>query len=87
MTDYRTAPLDDAYEILPGYAAREDSPPRFPLQLTGADGNAFMILGLFQRGAERAGWTPEQIARTRTEAMRKDYDHLLATICAAADVS
>jgi len=46
------------------------------------DGNAFAILGRFQRAARRSGWTAQEIATVRTEAMAGDYDHLLQTIIA-----
>lgn len=49
-------------------------------QLLGQDGNAFALLGQFQRCARRAGWTPEEIATVRDEATAGDYDHLLSTL-------
>ncbi len=52
------------------------------LQLVGSDGNAFAILGRFQRAARRQGWTPEQIKATTTAATSGDYNHLLAVILA-----
>jgi hypothetical protein len=50
------------------------------LELVGMDGNAFAILGAFQREAKRAGWTPDEIDEVKIEAMSGDYDNLLATI-------
>lgn len=50
------------------------------LTLVGLDGNAFSILGAFQRAAKRQGWTREEISEVRKEAMSGDYDHLLCTI-------
>lgn len=47
------------------------------LQLSGKDGNAFMILGLAQRVAKEYGMDWEMI---RTEATAGDYDHLLRTM-------
>ncbi len=61
--------------------------PKFPLQLSGRDGNAFFILGRFQEEARQAGWTPEQIKHVHDEATSGDYDHLLQTIMTYADVS
>ncbi len=49
------------------------------LKLTGADGNAFMIIGLAVRAAKKAKWTDEQIETYKKEAMDGDYDHLLQT--------
>jgi len=50
------------------------------LTLVGLDGNAFFLLGAFQRAAKRQGWTPEEINAVLTEAKRGDYDHLLAVL-------
>ena len=49
------------------------------LKLVGQDGNAFMILGLAQRAAKKAGWSKEEISEFMTEAQSGDYDHLLQT--------
>jgi len=49
------------------------------VQLSGQDGNAFMILGLCQKAAKRAGWPAEKIASVMTEMRGGDYDHLLQT--------
>jgi len=50
------------------------------LQLIGVDGNAFSIMGIFQRQARREGWSKQEIGLVLTEAKSSDYDHLLATI-------
>lgn len=50
------------------------------LQLVGLDGNAFSILGAFNRAAKREGWTKQEIDAVTKDATSKDYDHLLATI-------
>lgn len=50
------------------------------MKLVGEDGNAFAILGRFQKAARRSGWTKEQIHVVMKEAMSSDYNHLLATI-------
>ena len=52
------------------------------LELVGLDGNAFMVMGAFQRAARRQGWTSEEIKSVLDECMSGDYDHLLATIMA-----
>lgn len=49
------------------------------LKLVGQDGNAFMILGLAQRAAKKAGWSKEEISEFMTKAQSGDYDHLLQT--------
>ena len=50
------------------------------MNLVGEDGNAFAIMGRFQREARRAGWTATEIETVLTEARSGDYDHLLQVI-------
>lgn len=50
------------------------------LNLVGLDGNAFSIMGAFQKQARREGWTSNEINLVLKEAMSGDYNHLLATI-------
>jgi len=50
------------------------------LDLVGLDGNAFAVLGAFQRAAVRQGWAKEDVRAVLTEAKSGDYDHLLQTI-------
>tara|TARA_R110002124_G_scaffold17532_3_gene73507 strand:+ start:388373 stop:388585 length:213 start_codon:yes stop_codon:yes gene_type:complete len=50
------------------------------LDLVGVNGNAFMILGVFQRQARKEGWSKEEIDMVLKHAKSGDYDHLLATI-------
>lgn len=50
------------------------------LNLIGVNGNAFMIMGVFQRQAKKEGWTPREIQEVLKEAKSKDYNYLLATI-------
>ena len=57
------------------------------LELVGINGNAFMIMGVFQRQAKHEGWNKEEIDAVLTEAKSKDYDHLLATISNHCEVS
>ena len=52
------------------------------LELIGIDGNAYSIMGAFQRQARKENWTPEEINEVLTEAKSGDYDHLLQTIIA-----
>ncbi len=56
------------------------------VKLIGEDGNAFSILGNCRRAALKAGWTEEQWAEFRKEALAEDYDHLLATVQEHFDV-
>lgn len=50
------------------------------LDLVGVNGNAFMIMGVFQRQAKREGWTQDEIDAVLKEAKSSDYNHLLSTI-------
>ena len=50
------------------------------LDLVGVNGNAFAIMGVFQRQAKRQGWTQDEIKQVLDEAKSKDYNYLLATI-------
>lgn len=50
------------------------------LDLVGVNGNAFMIMGVFQRQAKREGWSQDEIDKVLTKAKSKDYNYLLATI-------
>ena len=57
------------------------NPPKFvKMTLVGIDGNAFAIMGAFQREARRQGWTSEEINKVLEEARSSNYDHLLVTI-------
>jgi hypothetical protein len=50
------------------------------LDLVGVNGNAFMIMGVFQRQAQKEGWDKKEIDAVLNEAKSDNYDHLLATI-------
>lgn len=50
------------------------------MQLVGLDGNAFSIMGAFQKNARKQGWTTDEINAVLNEAKNGDYNHLLATI-------
>lgn len=54
--------------------------PKLDMDLTDVDGNAFAILGLFNKTARNAGWSRADIDAVVEEAMSGDYDHLLQTI-------
>jgi len=63
--------------------------PKYPnvhVQLVGQDGNAFVILGLCQRAAKKAGLPETEIESFMTEAQSGNYDHLLATCMEWFDV-
>ena len=50
------------------------------LKLVGLDGNAFALLGAFQRAAIREGWKPEEFKPVLDDAMSGDYNHLLRVL-------
>jgi hypothetical protein len=50
------------------------------LTLLGLNGNAFNLLGQFQRAAREQGWPADQIKAVIEEATSADYDHLLCTL-------
>jgi len=57
------------------------------LRLTGADGNAFMLLGLASRAMKKAGWSEEKRNVVMDEAKSGNYNHLLQTLMKYFDVS
>jgi hypothetical protein len=61
--------------------------PDVHVQLTGQDGNAFMILGLTQKALRRANVPAEEIDAYMAEAQSGDYDHLLQTTMRTVNVS
>ena len=60
--------------------------PHITVELIGADGNAFAILGKVQRELKRAGVSSEEVKAFFTEATSGDYDHLLGTAMKWVDV-
>jgi hypothetical protein len=56
------------------------------LKLTGKDSNAFNILGLAKKAAEKADWPEAKIKAFMHQATAKDYDHLLETCIEWFDV-
>lgn len=50
------------------------------LKMVGLDGNAFAIMGAFQKQAKKEGWTQEEINEVLDEARSGDYSHLISTI-------
>lgn len=53
--------------------------PEIEVQLSGQDGNAFMIIARVERELRRAGVTPAEVGEFRMEAMSGNYDHVLQT--------
>ena len=57
------------------------------VELTGVNGNAFVIIGTVARALRKGGATPEQIKEFQSEATSGDYDHLLQTCMKWVNVS
>lgn len=53
--------------------------PEVSVQLSGHDGNAFIILGLCQKASQQAGLSDAKIDEFTEEAISGDYDHLIRT--------
>lgn len=56
------------------------------VELIGRDGNAFAIIGAVRQALRRAGNSTEIVEAFTEEATSGDYDHVLATAMAYADV-
>lgn len=54
--------------------------PDVKVQLTGEDGNAFMVLGLVKNALKKAGVSQEERDAFFKEATAGDYDNLLQTV-------
>lgn len=50
------------------------------LQLVGLDGNAFFLMGAFEKQARREKWSKEEIKEVLDKCMESDYNHLLAVL-------
>lgn len=50
------------------------------LDLIGLDGNAFALMGAFQKQARREGWTKDEISSVLDKCTSGDYDNLLSTL-------
>ena len=61
--------------------------PEISVQLTGQDGNAFVLIGLVRQALRRAGVAKAEIDEFVREAMSKDYDHVLQTCMKWVDVT
>lgn len=53
--------------------------PDIRVRLVGMDGNAFMVLGLCKRAAQKGGLGEDEIKTFFDEATSGDYNHLLVT--------
>jgi len=55
------------------------------LNLVGLDGNAYSLMGAFQRQARKENWTQEEIKIVIDECTSDDYNHLLCTLMSYTD--
>ena len=50
------------------------------LNLVGLNGNAFSLMGAFQKQARKEGWSRDEIQEVLTECQSGDYNHLLSVL-------
>lgn len=50
------------------------------IDLSGPDGNAVALMGIFQKQAKREGWSVHDINLVIAECMSTDYNHLCETL-------
>lgn len=53
------------------------APKEFVIDLTGPDGNAFVLMGNAKTFAKQLGFTPEEITVMLNDMMSGDYEHLV----------
>lgn len=64
--------------------------PKYPditVELIGADGNAYNILGIVKKALTKAGVSEEEVSEFYTEATSGDYNKLLATVMDTVEVT
>lgn len=61
--------------------------PNIEVELSGQDGNAFMIIGRVQQALRRGGVSSEEIKKFQAEATSGDYDNVLQTAMRWCEVS
>ena len=54
--------------------------------MIGRDGNAFVLLGGWQRQARREGWSNKDINKVVDKATSGDYNNLLSVLSAHCDM-
>lgn len=55
-------------------------PNKIKMNLVGLNGNAFSLMGAFQREARKQGWSQEEIEVVLDKCMSSDYDNLLRVL-------
>lgn len=66
---------------------KELKPQKPKLQLTGQNGNAFMVLGLAQRASKKAKWSKQQWEEYKAKATSGDYNNLITVTMEYFNVS
>lgn len=61
--------------------------PEIEVDISGQDGNAFVIIGRVRQAMRRAGVHNDEISTFTTEAQSGDYDNVLRTCMRWVDVS
>jgi len=56
------------------------------VQLTGNDGNAFVVMGAVTSALRKAGYTNEEVHEYQSQAMSGDYNNLLTVSMRWANV-
>lgn len=56
------------------------------VELIGADGNAFALIGKVRQALRQAGYGEDFIKAFMVEATRSDYQHLLAVIADTVEI-
>ena len=59
----------------------EEKYPGIEVQLTGEDGNSFAIMGRVRKALKDGGVDAAEVKAFTDEAMRGNYEQLLATCC------
>ena len=56
------------------------------VELTGKDGNAFVVMGAIRVAMRRANWTKEEITEVMDDMMSGNYNHLLSVALDVCEV-
>ena len=71
MSNFRNIKIDESLNIFN---------KKVIMNLVGQEGNAFNLMGIFNRNATKQGWTKEEINYVIHQCMSSDYDHLLCVL-------
>jgi len=55
----------------------KEKPNKIEIDLTGPDGNAFVLIGIAQKLAKQLGYQPDSRGELTAEMMSGDYENLL----------